>query len=206
MQSVISQSQQTILQPSHSVLKIGSIERFGGHDWRVLDVQSEKALLLRETIWDTRPYHRPGKAVNWENCTLRKELNDEFCSSILQADRSRIVKSPVTNAKNPWSGAGGGKDTYDYVFLLNIEEVVRYFGDSGQLNRIPKSEFWMNDQYNSTRIAKKADGTASWWWLRSPGNLSDDAANVRNVGTILIYGDSVISVAGGVRPALWLNP
>jgi hypothetical protein len=44
--------------------------------------------------------------------------------------------------------------------------------------------------------------TASWWWLRSPGNNSNNAANVNTDGNVNINGNNVSAESGGVRPAL----
>ena len=185
---------------------IKSIYKFGSLNWIVLDVKDSKVLLLLEKIWDKRPYHSSNTAITWENCSLRKELNDEFYNKIPQAERSKIVNSPIINSKNRWFGTDGGRNTNDYVFLLSIEEVVRYFGDSGQLkNKNPKSKYWIDDQYNNARIAKGSSGSASWWWLRSPGDFPDRAAGVFGVGDVDMYGSGVSSSGGGVRPALWLN-
>jgi hypothetical protein len=70
--------------------------------------------------------------------------------------------------------------TAEKIFLLNIAEANRYFPD------------------NASR------SVGHWWWLRSPGGDSKNAAYVNSDGTIGIYGGSV-SLTGGVRPALWIN-
>jgi len=44
--------------------------------------------------------------------------------------------------------------------------------------------------------------TAVWWWLRSPGNNTNNAANVNNNGNINMNGNNVNNNNGGVRPAL----
>ena len=44
-----------------------------------------------------------------------------------------------------------------------------------------------------------------WWWLRSPGISSDIAVFVVPDGGVHDYGDYVINVYVGVRPALWLK-
>ena len=44
--------------------------------------------------------------------------------------------------------------------------------------------------------------TSSWWWLRSPGYNTKNAAVVNNDGNVNINGNNVNNSAGGVRPAL----
>jgi len=75
----------------------------------------------------------------------------------------------------------------DKLFLLSDDEATSYFSGS------------------SSRIALNAQGTASWWWLRSPGNYSGFAAYVIFDGSVSVVGIDVLNVDGGVRPAFWLN-
>ena len=41
-----------------------------------------------------------------------------------------------------------------------------------------------------------------WWWLRSPGNNDNNAANVNNDGAVNYNGNNVNNDNNGVRPAL----
>ena len=63
----------------------------------------------------------------------------------------------------------------DELFLLSVEEYEKYKGV------IPV--------------------IGSWWWLRSPGHDSYDAASVNDGGSVDAYGFNVID-ARGIRPAL----
>lgn len=42
----------------------------------------------------------------------------------------------------------------------------------------------------------------SWWWLRSPGNNQNNAANVNSDGNVNANGNNVKNDNNGVRPAL----
>jgi hypothetical protein len=190
---------------------VGGIVTFGSFGgktlkWRVLDVQEGRALLLTKAIIEKRPYHSSNTNTTWEKCALRQYLNGDFLANSFGAEKSRIAQVTNANPDNQWFGTAGGNSTPDRVFLLSIGEVVKYFGDSGQLkNRPRKDSWWISDQYNSKRIAKYGN-RAWWWWLRSPGNRSHDAAYVGRGGNLYIYGYyDLLSGEGGVRPALWLN-
>jgi hypothetical protein len=161
----------------------------------------------------------------WAESDLRAYLNGEFMSRFSESDRARIAETLNENKDNQWWGAEGGADTSDRIFLLSLEEVVRYFGDSGQLGNRPSENTWyIDDKYNEARVAYAATdltytyaygggttytyeaGTASWWWrLRSPGFDGYGAAGVRDDGNINVGGGYVSDGNGGVRPALWLN-
>jgi hypothetical protein len=171
----------------------------------VLDVCGGNALLLAENIVENRSYNKRFINVTWENCTLRQYLNDEFYKAFSNQEQARILEAQNTNADNQWFGAGGGNDTIDKIFLLSIEQVVRYFGDSGQLkNRPQKDSWWIEDTFNSERVAKYKS-TARRWWLRSPGYHKSCAAYVYDVGNLSMNGYLVGYEDYGVRPALWLS-
>jgi hypothetical protein len=172
-----------------------------GIEWRILDARDGKLLLISEKILEVRPYNADDADVTWETCDLRQYLNNEFYNK-LGVIKSAIAETRNDNPDNPWYGTAGGNATTDKVFLLSLDEVVKYFGDSGQLKNKPESDSEIiDDQYSSMRIAKDASGEVSWWWLRSPGEFSDEAAGV--------YGDCDLNICVisdyGVRPALWLN-
>ena len=142
---------------------------FGGYGWLVLDKQDGKILIIAEKVIEKRPYHNEETAVTWETSDIRKYLNGEFYDSFSDADRVRIVNAANENPDNPWDGTEGGNATTDKVFLLSVDEVVKYFGDSGQLKAKPtgpKGEsWWFDDQYSADRSAKSGSKNA-WWWLR----------------------------------------
>jgi hypothetical protein len=137
---------------------------------------------------------------------MRRDLNGEFYNSFSEHDRLCIAETKTTNNQNPWFGTTGGKASTDKIFLLSLEEAVKYFGDSGQLSSRPSEDTrWIDDKFNTARIAKNETGTASWWWLRSPGLLSNNASYVSNEGYLCVGRLIVVTAVGGVRPALWLK-
>ena len=187
-----------------NVYEVGETVRFGKWDWRVLDVQDSKALLIAKNIIEQQPYNDEFATVTWEDCTLRKHLNSEFLKKFSEEEQARICETENINLDNQWNGTKGGNNTKDKVFLLSIEEVVKYFGDSGQLEKKnPNSVHWIDDQYDSERAAKFNTGSF-WWWLRSPGTNPACPAFVSPDGYIDLTGSS-IDFRGGLRPALWLK-
>ena len=213
-------------------IKIGDIIEFGGYSWVVLDVRDEALLIITERVIKFMPYHNHyenwDENITWKKSDIRKWLNDDFYNSINESERTRIIETHVINDKSPWSfgrwdgeshGIRGGNDTTDKIFLLSINEVVQYFGDSGALEKGTNENrrdvnmewpdygayFWgIHDQYSEIRIAQNFKGEDSIWWLRSPGNHIRRAALVCAGGYIDLYGVTAY-VEYGIRPALWLT-
>jgi hypothetical protein len=200
---------QRIAKPSVTAAPaIGSTLKFGRYDWRVLDVQGGKALIITKDVTRVNmPYNKTFAEVTWETCTLRKWLNEDFPRTFSGQEQARIALTANINENNQRYGTAGGNNTQDRLFLLSISEVVKYFGDSGQLKKRPSEDsYWIDDKYNSARAAKY-NGFSAWWWLRSPGDTSSTAAYVSTGGDLDVSGRGVSNglASGGVRPALWLN-
>ena len=180
---------------------------FSGIDWRVLSIENNKALLITEKVIEERPYHYQYEDITWEKCTLRHYLNNAFYNK-LGTEKSAIAETRNSNPDNLWYGIPGGNMTMDKVFLLSLDEVCRYFGDSTANLRKKGSrgsDYYISDKNNSARIAHYRSEGAVWWWLRSPGTNSYYAADVYDDGNVTLIGYSVLDDYGGVRPALWLN-
>jgi serine/threonine protein kinase len=176
---------------------------YGEYTWRVLEIQDGNALLLSEEIIEQRAYHNEFGNSTWKDCDLRKYLNETFLQSFTQEERDAIVEVTNSNEDNPWHDTEGGEATKEKIFLLSIEEVVDYFGDSGLLD--VKDSIWrIKDQYNEARKAKY-ENDFYWWWLRSPGWEGSSAAYVLSDGDLDLGGSNVDDREGGVRPALWLH-
>ncbi|MDR0964525.1 MAG: serine/threonine protein kinase [Clostridium sp.] len=201
---------QTILPPSN--LTIGQRDvAFGDYTWRVLDIQDGKALLLSEKIIEKRAYINEAVDITWEESNLRKYLNGSFLESFTQEEQDAIIEVTNINDYNPFYGTDSGGATDDKIFLLSIEEVINYFGDSGELDTLdPDTEdpfslaLFLSDQYSEARKAKYEDNW-SWWWLRSPGKGGSLVACVFGSGDLLLSGQNSMFATGGVRPALWVS-
>ena len=205
---------------AHAAPGIGEIIQFGGYDWRVLDEQGGKALIITNDVIERRFYNDKRAAVTWETCSLREYLNGEFYAKFTKEEQERIAETRVNNSDNLWYGSSSGGDTTDKVFLLSFEEADKYFGDSGDyLNKRRKKNIgqypnnkWVSEDNGSClsnandndRIAKY-DDEASWWWLRSPGYRGYFASIVDSGGNANAYGVLADRDDGGIRPALWIN-
>ncbi len=165
-------------------------------------------LILTEKVTERRVYHSQECEITWEICDMRKYLNGEFYNSFNEADRRRILEVVNENSDNPWYGTSGGNPTKDRIFLLSIAEVIKYFGDSGQIKTrymYPncdwcKDEFlpWVDDQFNLNRRAVDGSGMVVSWRLRSPGANGRLVANVMgNCGDEYDHGGIGVSGGGG---------
>ena len=159
--------------------------------------QGNKAMLLSADGLDVKKYNEESKEVTWETCTLRKWLNEEFFDTAFSAEeQQRIISMIVKNPDNPNYQTPGGNDTEDKVFLLSIDEALKYLVRPERI--VAPSPY----------VKKK--GYLTWngyccWWLRSPGCSPDCAAGVSTDGIVDNRGGSVKLIPEVVRPALWVE-
>ncbi len=166
--------------------------------WRVLETKGHHVLLLSEYALDCKQYHTERTNITWNECTLRAWLNHDFLEEAFTLEeRSVIARTTEKADANPDYTTNPGSDTHDKVFLLSISEVKHYFHSdiARQCKGTP---------YCFARGAYQSDGKV-WWWLRSPGDESDDVTGVFFDGTVNYSGGGVNNVTGAVRPALWVN-
>jgi len=186
-------NQSNIYHIDNVTVEVGIVVEFGGIVWRVLDLQDGRALLLSEYILEPRAFSRENHAI-WEISDLRAYLNGEFYYRFAEEERAHIAETRVINC-GALTGRLTRDDTIDKIFLLSVEELVHYFGDSSQLTA--GNNNWLDDQYNFARAASNA------WWLRTPAIASLQVVFVRANGTVLLLGTNAHDESLGVRPALW---
>ena len=152
----------------------------------VVDAQDGSLLLITKDIIAERPYNDTLIDVTWENCTLRKWLNDDFYNRFSAEEKAMITSTTRETDDNPQYGTKGGNDTYDKIFLLSLVGAESYF--SSERERVAKS-----------------NGKEEFWWLRSPGETQKDAACIGTWGYVSTKGMPVNMSAIGVRPVLWVT-
>ena len=190
--------------------KVGETIEFGNYpqdkdgtekpiEWIVMKKEGNQVLLLSKYVLDAKPYNKEWEDVTWETSDIRQWLNNEFYTTAFnKAEKAKIQTSLIKNKDNSEHGTSGGNDTEDKVFLLSKKEAKTLFSNNGE--RIA----------TATEYAEKSgvyvdEEKAAWWWLRSPGYNSRNAAEVRRYGWVSRNGDSVDNKNDGVRPALHLN-
>ena len=195
------------------VAKVGDYVFFGAYEqdnntangkenieWLVLEVKDGKALVTSKYALDCKPYNTSYTDVTWENCTLRRWLNNDFINAAFSAEEKSMIPTVTVSAdNNPDYSTNPGNTTQDQVFLLSITEANKYFS-SDSARQCKPTEY---------AVAGGASVSSSngncWWWLRSPGMYQWDAALVLNDGGVYKSGDAGVIDSHAVRPALWVD-
>ena len=174
-------------------------------EWLVLDTNyyGDKLLISKDVIEakcfnDIRSDSAGYDSQSWDSSGLRKWLNQDFLNEAFTGSEIYgIRQTSVLNRGNSKYHVKSEGLTYDYLFLLSIDEAKAYFATEEDLRAKPmgdmESELWTDE-----------DGYCNWW-LRSPGCDKTRAANVRSDGFIYLRGDANNTNIFGVRPAMWVN-
>lgn len=214
-----------------STLNPGSIYTFGHYEqdydtsngaeaiqWKVLDVQNGKALLLSQDVLVRLQYHPQESGATWKDCTLRQWLNDDFYHAAFSGEElKRVCLTRNVNEDNPTYGTDGGEDSDDYVFLLSLSEAEKYFAsDEERQCEFSTAVNMIVDQEPSVQkgIFETEDpyGYDRRWWLRTPGMYPLATVIIEKDGSISRNGDTGAYASGvachqwnGVRPAIWIE-
>lgn len=190
--------------------KVGETIEFGNYpqdkdgtekpiEWIVMKKEGNQVLLLSKYVLDAKPYNKEWEDVTWETSDIRQWLNNEFYTTAFnKAEKAKIQTSLIKNEDNSKYGTNGGNDTEDKVFLLSEKETETLF--SNKEERIAKAT-----EYATKSGVYVNEEKAAWWWLRSPGDRSYNAAVVSKYGWVYRDGSDVDYYDDGVRPALHLN-
>jgi uncharacterized protein YjbI with pentapeptide repeats len=176
--------------------------------WRVLRREYDKVLLITDKVIEVRSYHPKQKVVTWEDCDLRRWMNEDFLKlAFSEEERAGIACVVNQNPDNKRYRLAGGSPTEDRAFALSITEAEAYFEAKKDRTAVLTSHLYRvlteTKRLEYTRHTKR--GVTGWWWLRSPGYVSFNAACVGPGGGVRDHGDYVRNDLVGVRPALWLN-
>ncbi len=159
-------------------------------EWIVLEENTRAgyALLVSKYAIDAQKYETAGGNAIYAVSSIRRWLNGTFMSSAFSnVERSRIRQTLIKTQNS--------ENTQDYVFLLSHDEAKKYF--SGETKRTLKPTGWAKKQ-GAVSLAR--DKGNCWWWLRSPGKVSDYAFGVASDGLI---DEADTNTVAAVRPALW---
>lgn len=176
--------------------------------WKILEKKENRALIITKYGLEIKQFNNKLKTTNWNSCSLRKWLNNDFYNmAISDKDKPRVLLTGVITPKTKYSEAYQGKNTMDKVFLLSIDEVNKYF--DCDVDRICKP---------SPKLAKEHFEGDSWcgscrWWLRNVGVFSETAAYVDYFGEVMPYGahddkalyPQAVTEELCVRPAMWIS-
>jgi hypothetical protein len=199
-------------------------------EWIVLDNTDGKLLVISKDILNYMRYS--AETTVWEYSDLRSWLNGEFYDIAFDdSEKSSIVLSVCENPGNPYFGTSAGTGTNDNIFCLSYDEAYTYFsftnwnesslsGNSQTIIASPSvwakkkklasayaiTEGYYNAVLSTYGFSATCIGVEGCdWWLRTSGQDGDHACIVGMYGSVNSSETVSITVAKGVRPAMYLE-
>ena len=175
-------------------------------EWIVLDEQDGKSLLISRYALDSVPYHDGKDDADWEKCSLRGWLNNEFLqSSFTPEEQAAIQTTTVVNGAGQGSAYSidGGADTQDKLFLLSYREAFQTYFAKQEDRLCAPTEVAKAHGVFYTESEAAVDGSGCSWWLRSPADALYNALEVEYDGSEMFSNIHFNNTA--VRPALWVD-
>ena len=182
-------------------------------EWIVIEVREDRALLLSRYALDAKPYNTESADTTWEQCSLRKWLNNDFLNAAFDEKEQAALITVQQNNDRIWSETNGGDETEDPVFLLSRWDVYSTGTDDSYRDRY----VFADDEDRMCTATDYAIANGAWissayqadgcptvcWWLRSTGYYQNSAMFVDEDGSGQFYNVSMERYA--VRPAIWVN-
>lgn len=195
-----------------SVVKIkvnGTLRNFivvhQGKPSSIYDASCDGTWLLMEDIYETRQWHS-SNVNDYANSTIHSYLNSTFLNLIDANIRAQIKQAKIPY--RPGSGTSqsvnsGANGLSAKIFLLSDREVGYTQSNVNQyiVNDGAKLSYFQDGNGTTEKIAK-LNGSATFWWLRSPDTGGSARAWHVNSNGVADYNSCTSTY--GVRPALIL--
>ena len=215
--------------------EVGDIIEFGSYpyyengtekaiEWKILEKYSDGiALVISKYALDALRYNETSINITWEKSTIRKWLNNDFYNKAFgNVNKNLILNNHLENKGHSIWTTSGGKNTWDYIFLLSTDEARKYFDSekSRVTEATPYAEkkgvatisYLKENKYNEWKEKIRqwdADGvpdSSCRWWLRSPGSNQKLAVYVSHGGYVRDGGKDVNGIQNAsIRPAFKIN-
>ncbi len=156
--------------------QIDDVVVFGRYTWYVTDKTAGICTLLCQGPVAYMPYNDSSTDITWENCSLRRWLNEDFYNSKFSAGEKAVIEiSHNTFTEDDSSyGMDCGNETDDRVYLFSYTEAMAVSDDTRDCG---------------------VD-----WWVRSPGKRQDTAVFI-GLGSPDLMGTDV-GYDFAIRPAI----
>lgn len=180
-------------------------------EWVVIDKQEDKIMVVSKYIIAEQPFNTTNEGhISWENCTLRKWLNNDFLNEAFSgAEKNLITDTTVFSTEYPVVGATYSTTDYsttDKIFLLSENERNMLSSVDALKGIVTESVIALfSDAANSDVANINPSNFEPLWWLRTTWEYADDPCASVVYGVDYDGWTYAVEENAGVRPAMWIS-
>ena len=156
-------------------------------EWLVLNRDGNKALVISKYCLEQMPFNNTLAPVTWENCTIRKWLNNDFFNTAFSTGEKNSVLVSNISYPDDVDHEEPTRTTKDRIFLLSENEALMYFD---------------SDSERATQTTEYVGALHCYWILRTNGSVSN-VAHVDTSGYVGYYEN--VDREWYIRPAMWIE-
>lgn len=175
-------------------------------EWVVIDKQEDKIMVVSKYIIAEQPFNTTNEGhISWENCTLRKWLNNDFLNEAFSGAEKNLI-TDTTVFSTEYLVVGATYSTTDKVFLLSENERNMLSSVDALKGIVTESVIAVfSDAANSDVANINPSNFEPLWWLRTTWEYADDLC--ASVVYRVDYDGWTYAVEenAGVRPAMWIS-
>lgn len=156
-------------------------------------------MLISRYCLDSKPYNDTLEATNWEYCSLRQWLNEDFYNAAFtEEEQERIFVETNENPEHDPYKTSSGRTTVDRVSVLSQEEANSLFTTVTERVAAPTAYAKAHGAYLNPKTK------TAWWWLRTTSYLNDHVTYTTSLGGVSTDGRDVNRTDAGIRPVIWI--
>lgn len=180
-------------------------------EWVVIDKQEDKIMVASKYIIAEQPFNTTNEGhISWENCTLRKWLNNDFLNEAFSgAEKNLITDTTVFSTEYLVVGATYSTTDYsttDKIFLLSENERNMLSSVDALKGIVTESVIALfSDAANSDVANINPSNFEPLWWLRTTWEYADDPCASVVYGVDYDGWTCAVEENAGVRPAMWIS-
>ena len=214
-EALLESAMQLCYEEAFSNPQVGSYVLFGSYEqdnnlsngpepieWRILDVEDGRMLLLSRYALDCQPFDENGNTNIWKNCSLRDWLNDDFYTAAFTTDEQDMIQTTsLTTGMYDYSldDLISPVETQDRVFIMSHYDL----DDVGYAGLCQATDYC--SAQGASILLNEAGNNICLWWDRVPAIYSSSmrvSYYNNSYGWDLAEADSEIIA---VRPAIWVS-
>jgi len=173
-------------------------------EWKICDIDDNRYLLVSSYCIDYKQLHKKYQEITWEECDLRKWLNDSFYDQAFSKKEKELVGLSEIKT-NIYQFSSDYVITQDKVFILSDNELLEYTSGTSSIGVTTYAQaIYKKIESKNGNSEHKEISNYQGYWVRDPDIVNNSKWNCVELNRIL--GNSKpVNEYYFVRPTIWIE-